>query len=183
MKKGGFMVEKLEKFWLPIIIGLWAEILANLATGILVFIKFFNTFVWIEAFTNVLIAVVLLIWLGRLHKVLAYDTAMAENYALLNFGSDEASQEGLALQSSLKARERNEKYYKMSSEPKKPLSDWPAFAGIDHPALDPVGYIEALINNGLCDEAEKRLNEAVDCRVIENSRAALLWEEIKEHRK
>jgi hypothetical protein len=48
--------------------------------------------------------------------------------------------------------------------------------------VDPSKSIEALIEKGLYDQAEQCLQEAIDCKTIDSAKAALLWEEIKEHR-
>jgi amino acid permease len=72
------MVQKLQKFWFPINLVLWVTIIGNLILGIVSVIKFYSTLAWVEAFFNVVIAIIVLVWLNNLYKVLRFDTTMAE---------------------------------------------------------------------------------------------------------
>jgi hypothetical protein len=136
------MVQKLQKFWFPINLVLWVTIIGNLILGIVSVIYLFPTLAWVEAFFNVVVAIIVLVWLNNLYKVLRFDTIMAELVSIQKYGT----------------------------------------ADVAPKDLDPSKSIEALIEKGLCEQAEQCLLEAIDCKTIDSAKAALLWEEIKERR-
>jgi hypothetical protein len=170
------MVKKLEKFWTPINVVLWITILANLGTGIFVLVNYFSTFVWIEAFFNVLIAVFLLIWLSSLYEVLHFDTTMAENYSANQYGSRYLSKEAVAAAETTVIAKKESKPNKAGME--NVIDSWTPIAGFDRPRQDPYGYIEALIKGGFVDEADRCLQQAAEFDLFDSTTYGMLLSDL-----